>query len=47
MNQFLSKFAGSKNGLPSAGIGLLGALGALAYGGTKSVYTGISIDFNV
>lgn len=40
-----SKFGGfaanlAKGGPPTAGLGLLGALGALAYGVTQSVYTG-------
>lgn len=40
LSGFAAKFA--KGGPPTAGLGLLGALGALAYGVTQSVYTGIS-----
>lgn len=39
LSGFAAKLA--KGGPPSAGLGLLGALGALAYGVTQSVYTGI------
>lgn len=47
-----SKFSGfaaklAKGGPPTFGVGLLGAIGALAYGVTQSVYTGNFINYYI